>query len=139
MLDLSNTAHAHADERLRSDLVIWLTTVRADGQPQTSAVWFLWDGATFLIFSMPNQKIRNLRQNPRVSLALDNTDGGGDVITFEGTAELIEDGSVSAANVPAYVQKYSAEMEAINLPAERMAQEYSIAIRITPTRVRTVQ
>ena len=138
MLDLSNAAHAHAGERLRSDIVIWLTTVRADGQPQTSAVWFLWDGATFLIFSMPNQKIRNLRQNPHVSLALDNTDGGGDVITFEGTAEVIEDSSV-APTLPAYVQKYQAEMEAINLPAERMAQAYSIALRITPTRVRTVQ
>jgi PPOX class probable F420-dependent enzyme len=138
MLDLSNDKHVHVDQRLRSDLIIWLTTVRADGRPHTAAVWFLWDGQTFLIFSMPNQKVRNLRHNPNVMLALDDTKGGGDVITVEGTAELIEDPTISA-KLPAYVQKYQQEMTQINLPPERMAQEYTQAIRITPTRLRTVQ
>jgi PPOX class probable F420-dependent enzyme len=137
MLDLSNEAHRHVDERLRRDLIIWVSTVRPDGRPHVAAVWFLWDGTNVLIFSMPNQKVRNLRQNPNVALALDNTDGGGDVITIEGTAELVEDGSISPM-LPAYAQKYGEEMQAINLPAERMAKEYSVSIRITPARLRTV-
>ncbi len=138
MLDLPDDQRAHVQQRLRDDIVVWLTTVRPDGQPQTSAVWFLWDGETFLIFSMPNLKVRNLRQNPHVALALDDTRRGGDVITVEGTATLIEDGSMSATYEP-YVRKYQAEMERINLPAERMAQLYSVGLRITPTRFRTVQ
>ena len=46
MLDPSNPAHARADRRLRSEPVAWLTTVRADGQAQSTPVWFLWDGDT---------------------------------------------------------------------------------------------
>ena len=48
MLDPSRQAHAHADRRLRSEQVAWLTTVRADGQAQSSPMWFLWDGETSL-------------------------------------------------------------------------------------------
>ncbi|HEV2655078.1 MAG TPA: pyridoxamine 5'-phosphate oxidase family protein, partial [Ktedonobacteraceae bacterium] len=88
MLDLTKERDAHVDKRLRSDTTIWLTTVRRDGRPHTVPVWFLWDGATFLIFSQPdNLKIRNLRNNPNVTLALDNTDDGSDVIAVEGKAE----------------------------------------------------
>ncbi len=56
------------------------------------AVWFLWTGTDVLIFSKPHQqKIRNLRQNPHVILALDNTKQGVDPITLEGEAELLDD------------------------------------------------
>ena len=44
MLDPSDQAQARAAERLRGEQVAWLTTVRADGQAQSSPVWFLWDG-----------------------------------------------------------------------------------------------
>jgi PPOX class probable F420-dependent enzyme len=71
VLDLSQEAHAHADRRLRSEQVAWLTTVRADGQPQSTPVWFLWDGETFLLYSQPGaQKVRNVTANPKVSLHL---------------------------------------------------------------------
>ena len=46
MLDPSRHGHAHAERRLRSEAVAWLTTVRADGQAQASPVWFLWDEGT---------------------------------------------------------------------------------------------
>ena len=45
--------------------------MRADGRPHLVPVWFLWDGETLLIFSEPEkQKVRNLRANGQVSLAL---------------------------------------------------------------------
>ena len=66
MLDPSRQAHAHADRRLRSEQVAWLTTVRADGQAQSSPVWFLWDGDSFLLYSQPDaQKLRNVAPTPR--------------------------------------------------------------------------
>ena len=37
-------------ERLSADLIVWLTTVDASGQPQSTPVWFWWDGSTFLIY-----------------------------------------------------------------------------------------
>src|SRR5437667_11024543 len=106
LLDLTNERHAEADRRLRSEEVIWLTTVRADGQPQTSPVWFLWDGERFLIYSRPtSRKVPNIRGNPRVSLNLDGDAEGGDIITIEGTAEIDEQAPL-ANEVETYVEKY---------------------------------
>jgi PPOX class probable F420-dependent enzyme len=135
MLDLTQKKDAHIDKRLREDIIIWLGSVRSDGRPHLVAVWFLWTGTDFLIFSKPDQqKIRNLRQNPRVTLALDNTRGGGDVIVLDGEAELLDDPAVSTA-LPDYVAKYSALIKRIGYTPETMAKSYSQAIRITPTKV----
>lgn len=47
MLNLSAEASAALDERLRTEDIAWITTVTADGQPQSSPVWFLWDDAEY--------------------------------------------------------------------------------------------
>lgn len=44
MPDTTSEAGGHAERRLREERIAWLTTVRADGQPQSVPVWFLWDG-----------------------------------------------------------------------------------------------
>ena len=33
------------EERLRSEPIMWMTTVTPDGRPQPSPIWFLWSGA----------------------------------------------------------------------------------------------
>ncbi len=134
MLDLNKERDAHVDQRLRSDSIIWFTTVRRDGRPHTVPVWFLWDGSTFLIRSQPdNLKIRNLRTNPNVTLALDGTDDGSDVIAVEGRAELLAE-PASNLNVPAYFEKYGPALQDMGQTAESMAQSYSQPIRVTPTK-----
>src|SRR5947209_7980056 len=101
---MSVVLQPHVEERLRSDEMIWLTSVRPDGRPHSIPVWFLWESATLLIFSKPNtQKIRNLRQNPSVTLTLDDTKKG--VVILEGTAELLGQGDGSEA-LQAYGEKY---------------------------------
>ena len=138
MLDLAQSKHAHVDQRLRSDIIIWFTTVRADGRPHSVAVWFLWDGEQFLIFSRPkNQKVRNLHHNSNVVLALDNTANGSDVIVIEGTAELIDDPDVNTM-IAAYEEKYGAELKAMGWTAASMAGDYSQGIRVKPTKLLVV-
>jgi len=134
-LDLSKPNEAHADERLRRDVMIWLGTTRADGRPHQVPVWFLWDGDTVLIFSKPDQKIRNLAQHPAVSLALDNTQGGNDVVVLEGEATVAPTAELGALP-PAYAAKYGALMADIGLVPESMAGSYSQMIRIRPTKIR---
>ncbi len=135
MLDLNDKKQAHIDERLRHDVMIWLSSVRPDGRPHSVAVWFLWDGAEILIFSIPdNQKIRNIRHDNRVFLALDDTKDGEDVITIEGVAELIDDPDVTVT-LPAYVQKYAQHIKDLGLTAASMASRYSQAIRVKPSRI----
>ena len=136
MLDPSKPAHARAAERLRSEPIAWLTTVRADGQAQSSPVWFLWDGRTFLLYSQPGaQKVRNLAANPKVALHLGDDGAGGDIVTVEGTAAL-EPGSPRADRVEGYLAKYRSAIEALGYEAGPFARTYSSAIRVRPTRVR---
>lgn len=134
LLDLTKEQDKHIDHHLRKHQIVWLITVRPDGRPHAVAVWFLWDGETILIFSQPgNQKVRNLRHNANVVLAVDDTHKGDDPITIEGTATLLEPGEVDAM-LPAYVEKYKDGLREIGLTPEQMAKEYSQPIRITPTR-----
>jgi PPOX class probable F420-dependent enzyme len=136
VLDLDPSVRARADQRLRTELVLWLTTVRADGQPQASPVWFLWDGGTLLIFSQPGaQKLRNLAGNPRVAVHVDTDEAGEDVLTIEGTAAVDSD-APSSDRVEEYQVKYRDGIRAIGMTPDQLARDYSVAIRIRPTRAR---
>lgn len=127
---------AHADRRLRSEVILWLTTVRADGQPQSSPVWFLWDGRTVLIYSLPSsQKVPNIRRSSNVSLHLNDDGVGGDIVTIEGTASIGE-GEAPVSDVPEYVDKYRQHIADLGADPESFGRAYSAAIRVTPTRWR---
>jgi PPOX class probable F420-dependent enzyme len=133
-LDLENPKHAHADERLRTDTVIWLTTVDAHGQPQASPVWFLWEDGSFLIYSIPSSpKVPNIRAHPQVSLHL-NDHAGEDVVSVEGGAEVTE--PTGGAHPEAYVEKYRELIKDLGADPQSFAGLYSAAIRVTPTRFR---
>ncbi len=106
-----------------------------DGRPYTVPVGFVWEGQTVLIFSQPHTlKLRNIRKNPRVTLALDETNRGHDVVIVEGTAELIDDPRISV-RLPAYVEKYGALIQSMGWTLESMAADYSQAIRVSPTKI----
>src|SRR6476646_5289485 len=134
MIDTSNPRHVHMDERLRSDLMLWLSTVRPDGKAHLVPVWFRWDGDTFLIFSKPDQKIRNLQHNTSVMIGLDDTKGGEDPIMFTGVAELLPSGEVTPA-LPAYAEKYAAKLAEFGWTGESMGRSYSEPIRVTPLKL----
>lgn len=129
-IDTSTAFGARAERRLRSERIAWLVTVRADGTPQPSPVWFLWDGESFLIYSRPRtQKLRNIARNPRVSLHLDGDGEGGDIVTVTGDARVAE-GEPPADEVPAYVEKYGWGFERLGMTARRFARDYSVPIRV---------
>ncbi len=137
MLDVTTDWGKHAEQRLRSNIIGWLTTVGPEGRPYTVPVWFLWEGQTILIFSQPHkQKVRNLRKNAHVILALDDTKRGEDVVIVEGNAELLSDPNISAV-LPAYVEKYGAIIQSMGWTPEALAADYSQGIRVTPTKFRS--
>ena len=135
-LDLSTEFGARVERRLREEIVIWLTTVRADLTPQTSLVWFLWEAGTLLIYSKPNMpKLRNIEQNPTVALNFDGNGRGGDMVVFTGTA-AIDKQAPSLDQIPAYAAKYAANIAGMKLTPAQFAQMYSVAIRVTLTKLR---
>ncbi len=122
--------------RLDDEVVIWMTTVNPTGQPQTSLVWYWWDGSEFLIYSLdPTARVRNVAQNPRVALNFDGNGRGGDVVTIEGKA-VIDTDAPTAAEMPEYVAKYRHRMDRGWGGPEEFAEKYPTAIRVTPTKVR---
>jgi PPOX class probable F420-dependent enzyme len=137
MLDVMTEWGQHAEQRLQTNIIGWLTTVGSNGRPYTVPVWFLWEGSTLLIFSQQEkQKIRNLRKNARVTLALDDTKQGEDVVIVEGTAEILDNPDISAI-LPAYVEKYGKMIQDMGYTPESMAAEFSVGIRVTPTKFRS--
>ena len=133
MLDTTTEAGGRAERRLREEEIAWLTTVRADGQPQSVPVWFLWNDETFLIYSQPGrQKLRNIGENPRVDLNLNSNIQGGDVVRVEGTAAVVQD-APPATEVPEYVEKYRAAIARIGFDPEGFARAYSVPLKVTPT------
>lgn len=133
---LSEQRRTHVETRLRGNLMAWLTTVRPDGRPDTVPVWFLLrEDETLLMYSRPSKtKLANIAHNPHVTLVLDVTDVGRDVIRLSGTADHAA-GFPPADQVPEYVAKYAERIGALfGTPAE-FAADYSQALIITVERL----
>jgi PPOX class probable F420-dependent enzyme len=131
-VDFTSDVGRKALERLQREELIWLTTVRRDGAPQPSLVWFVFqDDQTVLLFSQPGAaKIRAIRRNPNVSLNFNSDANGGSVVVLNGQA-VLGDTSLSVEKVPAYAEKYRAGIARLGMTPEQMAVEYSQPIVIT--------
>ena len=127
---------ADLDRRLRDEKTIWLTTVSPDGIPQPIPVWYWWDGDTFLIFSQPTaKKLRNIAQNPKVALNLSTDEWGNDVVIIGGEAS-VDPNAPPSIQLTDYIDKYRQGIADINMTPESLSKDFSVAIRVKPTRVR---
>jgi PPOX class probable F420-dependent enzyme len=134
VFDSGSDADEHARERLRTDTIAWLATVTPDGQPQTFPVWYLWDDGEALIYSDRGaHRNVNVRANPRVSLHLNDDGRGGDIVTLEGEARIVENVVPVSANRSFLSKYYAIIVEMFGSP-EQMAETYNVVIRIRPTR-----
>ncbi|MBM7785247.1 TIGR03667 family PPOX class F420-dependent oxidoreductase [Tenggerimyces flavus] len=124
------------EDRLRHNLMAWLTTVRPDGQPVSVPLWFLLrDDETILIYSRPSkQKLSNLEANPRVSFTLDVTDIGRNIVRIEGTAAQVHD-VPPAHEQDAYLAKYTERIGALFDTPEQFGKLFSAAIVLTPDKL----
>jgi PPOX class probable F420-dependent enzyme len=69
-----------------------LATVRPDGAPQSSVMWFAWDGSRIrLTHTRTRQKFVNLTAEPRVALSIADPDNQYRFLEIRGTVEKIED------------------------------------------------
>lgn len=122
--------------RLEREPVIWMTTVRSDGQPQTSVVWFLLEGDEVLVYSKDGTiRNRNVLTNPKVSLNLDGDGRGGAVVTMEGTARIDAD-APAPKDHPSYLEKYHDLIVGNGWTPEQFGRDYPVPIRIKVEKVR---
>ncbi|HEX5417046.1 MAG TPA: TIGR03667 family PPOX class F420-dependent oxidoreductase [Chloroflexota bacterium] len=136
VIDTNTDFGARVARRLADEEVIWLTTVRPNGTPEPSPVWFLWTGSEVVIYSQPDrQKLKDIAQNGRVALSFNCTPTGGDVIILTGDAR-IEPSAPPATGLPGYVEKYRDPIAGIGMTPDTFAKGYSVQIRVTPKKLR---
>jgi PPOX class probable F420-dependent enzyme len=122
-------------ERLATEVMGWLTTVTASGRPQTSPVWFAVHDDAIYHQSQPGAaKLANIRANPKVSFHLDGDGAGGDIVTIDADAEILD--AAPADVVEAYLAKYERRIREEGSTPEAMLADYSTTVRVTPRRVR---
>lgn len=97
-------------------------------------VWYLWDGDSFLIYSIPGAKVRNVERNPGVQTHLNAIDAGDDVVRLDGTAQVLKR-QPPAYRVPEYIRKYAKRIKAYGMTPESFSEQYHVAIRVRPTKL----
>ena len=110
-------------------------TVNADGSPQVTIVWVGLEGDDIVIGKlMVDQKVRNIRRDPRVSLSIEaegSTYGMQHYLVVDGSARIDEGGAPGLLHELAqrYIGPGTEFPPMPNPPA-------GFIIRITPARVR---
>ncbi|MGP4006191.1 pyridoxamine 5'-phosphate oxidase family protein [Streptomyces sp. 4N124] len=82
-----DTAERRRDvlERLGAERDMWVSTAHPEHGPHQVPLWFLWDGrAVWMCTGAGSATARNVREEPRVRLALPDT---FDVVLLQGEAE----------------------------------------------------
>lgn len=122
------------DAALRRDPVVWMSSVQRDGRPHLVPVWFHWDGERIVAFSKPHaRKVGNLRQQPRVMLAVGTPGPNFEVELIEADAEL-PDATAADLMPSGFGAKYRDLLRRAGLTVQRFAEVYSQPIVLRPTR-----
>jgi general stress protein 26 len=76
------------EARLGRETAIWVVTVRRDGRPHMTPVWYVWlNERIYIATGTDTQKFSNLRANQAVALALPDTTS---VVILEGEAHAAD-------------------------------------------------
>lgn len=114
-------------ERLGAERDIWLSTAHPDHGPHQVPLWFLWDGqVVWMCTGAKSATARNVREEPRVRLALPDT---FDVVLVQGEAECYPAWDVPQAAADAFAGKFGWD------PRTAEAAPY-VYLRVTPRTVR---
>ena len=113
-----------------------LTTMDADGRPQSSLVWVDCDGECALInTTLERRKGRNLMANPKCSLLVVDPDDTTRFVQIRGEAELVRDGALE--HLDALTRRYTRHPTYYGhiYPAEQQGGETRVVVRIHARRI----
>jgi PPOX class probable F420-dependent enzyme len=106
-----------------------LTTVGANGQPQSTAVWFLVDdGVLTTSITTDRQKYKNLARNPKATLFVIDPTNPFRTIEVRATVELTPD--PDKALLPKFADRYGVPVETLE-----QAGGDRVVARFEPVRV----
>ncbi len=127
-MSLTDQQRAFLDQPLNAIVA----TIRGDGLPSQSVVWFLRDGDELWMSVRPESaKAKHLQRDSRLSILVLSADGGA-YLRLEGTAR--PDGEVSDAMRRQLIGKYIGPERADEWMAAHPLPSPNACIRITPDR-----
>jgi PPOX class probable F420-dependent enzyme len=117
-----------------------LATVGPDGQPHLVAMWFgVVDGEIWFETKAKSQKAVNLRRDPRVTFLLEDGQTYDTLrgVSFEGTAEIIEDpDAVFRVGISVW-ERYNGPYSEDVKPAVEMMMAKRVGVRLVVHRTRS--
>ncbi len=124
---------------LIEDRVLWLTTVSPTGRPIPRPIWFFWDDAHILIYSLNTAvRVANIRTNEWVSAHFNSGVEGEDAVEIAGVAEIVDSAPLPSAN-ELYMAKYGRDIEgATDFDLESVDRDFRTLIRIELVRAWTI-
>ncbi len=94
MADLSNPK---VQKILNSTSFAHLATLGPSGEPQSSVMWFEWDGEHIkFTHTTQRQKYRNIKRDPRVAISIEDPDDPYTFAEFRGVVDRIEEDPTGA-------------------------------------------
>jgi PPOX class probable F420-dependent enzyme len=120
---------------IESGRLAHFVTVNRDGSPHVTIVWLGLDGDEIVVGKLAeDQKVRNIRRDPRVSLSIEAEGdhmGMQHYLVVEGTARLTEGGA------PELLQELAERYVGLGVRFPPMPNPPAgYVIRVSPTRVR---
>ncbi len=123
-----------AREFLQEDRVAVVSTLNKDGSSHLTTMWYLLTDNGTLILSTPgrNQKVKNLRCDPRIALCVGDE---GRSVSLYGTVTISSDQNVIRQDLEQPAARYIKE-EVARAPALAMfLQQGRVALYVKPVKV----
>ena len=112
-----------------------VTTVRKDGSPSSSVIFYVRDGDEILFSTMKSRvKAKSLLRDPRIAVAVLDEGAPYGFVTIEGTGRVI-DGDTTEEHKRIYKTFRGADYVAPADLAEQLARDGRVIVRVTAERV----
>ena len=112
-------------------------TNSADGPPQLTTVWFLYEeGPVYVGIERRSVKYRNLTRDMRVALCVDGEYPDGRTVIMHGLAQILESGTAEYDQIVwRIIRRYHDTDEEALRYAESTSEMDSVLVKIRPQRI----
>ena len=131
---MTNMLSDWAREFLREDRVGVVSTLNNDGSSHLTTMWYLLADDGTLVMSTPgrNQKVKNLRRDPRIALCVGDETGS---VSLYGHVSISDDQTLVRQNIEHLVERYVKDAGIRPQVSATLVQQSRVALHFTPEKV----
>ncbi len=131
-------SQAQVEEFLQVPRFAVFGTIRGNGAPQLTPVWYLYEnGRVYVSMSVNSAKYRNLSRNPRVCICIAGQHPDARAVMIHGAAELIPEESAWSDDIHWRLTRryYDSDEEARAFIGSIPIDEKSALVAVTPEKI----